>query len=345
MVAVIRGFGSAVPSEVTQQELWDLFFADHYDGDRRAERLWARAGVQRRHAAVIPYKEDVSQWGTGARMRRFREEAVPLGREALEECLGHAGLGPRDVDLLTVVTCTGYGTPGLDILLARDLGLREDVQRLQIGHMGCYAAVPGLATVCDAVSARDQVGVLLSLELPSLHVQPAGDAVDQIVAHSLFADAAAAVAITVGDHGLGFVDIAAVTDAASTDLMTWDVTDLGFQMGLSPRVPDVLRRHAAPLVDRLLASSGLRPADVRGWAIHPGGPRILEVVADELGLDTSEIADATEVLESYGNCSSATVLLVLQRLLARGSLEPGDPVVAMAFGPGLTLYAALLRMT
>jgi predicted naringenin-chalcone synthase len=333
-----------VPSEVTQQEAWDLFFADHYDGSRLAERIWNRVGVQRRHAAVIPYKEDVRHWGTGARMQRFREEAVPLGREALEACLRDAGLSPTDVDLLTVVTCTGYGTPGVDILLARDIGLRDDLQRLQIGHMGCYAAVPGLAAVSDAVTARDRVGVLLALELPSLHVQPPGQAVDQIVAHALFSDAAAAVAITPGEGGLGFVDIAAVTDPASAGLMTWDVTDLGFQMGLSPKVPDVLQRHAAPLVERLLAPSGLRPADVRGWAIHPGGPRILEVVARELGLDPAEIADAAEVLKGYGNCSSATVLLVLQRLLERHPLEPGDPVVAMAFGPGLTLYAALLRM-
>ena len=345
MVAVIRGLASAVPSEVTQRELWDLFFADHYEDDRRAERIWNHVGVERRHAALIPYKEDVRDWGTGARMRRFTEEAVPLGREALEACLDDAGLTPKDVDLLTVVTCTGYGTPGLDILLARDIGLREDVQRLHIGHMGCYAAVPGLAAVSDAVTARDQVAVLLSLELPSLHIQPPGDAVDQIVAHALFADAAAAVAVTPGEAGLAFVDIGAVTDSASADLMTWDVTDLGFQMGLSPKVPDVLRRHAAPLVDRLLAPSGLRPADVRGWAIHPGGPRILEVVAEELGLDTADIAEAANVLKDYGNCSSATVLLVLQELLTRRSLEPGDPVVAMAFGPGLTLYAALLRMT
>lgn len=344
MVAVIRGIGSAVPSEVSQQDTWDLFFADHYDGSRLAERIWNRVGVQHRHAAVIPFKEDVRHWGTGARMQRFRAEAVPLGREALEACLRDAGLSPSDVDLLTVVTCTGYGTPGLDILLARDIGLRDDVQRLHIGHMGCYAAVPGLAAVSDAVNARGRVGILLALELPSLHIQPPGQAVDQIVAHALFSDAAAAVVVAPGEGGLEFVDIAAVTDSSSADLMTWDVTDLGFQMGLSPKVPDVLQQHAAPLVERLLAPSGLGPADVRGWAIHPGGPRILEVVAGELGLDAADIADAAEVLKSYGNCSSATVLLVLQRLLERRSLEPGDPVVAIAFGPGLTLYAALLRM-
>jgi predicted naringenin-chalcone synthase len=49
------------------------------------------------------------------------------------------------------------------------------------------------------------------------------------------------------------------------------------------------------------------------------------------------------VLRDFGNCSSATVLLVLDRVL-RDGIDPGDHVVAMAFGPGLTLYAALFRV-
>ena len=343
MVAVLRGLGSAVPTEMAQEDTWDRFFAEHYGDDPLAERIWARAGVERRHAVVVPYKEDARAWTTAARMERFRDEALPLGRDAVELSLADAGVEPNAVDLFTVVTCTGYGTPGLDILLARDAGFRDDVQRLQVGHMGCYAAIPGLGAVADAVTARERTGVLLSLELCSLHVQPPSDAVDQMVAHALFADAAAAAVVTPGGEGLRFVDIAAVTDVSTAALMTWDVTDLGFRMGLSPEVPDVLQRHVAPLTQRLLAPHGLRPQDVRGWAIHPGGPRILDVVAEQLGLQPDDVADAEEVLRSYGNCSSATVLLVLQRILSRRSFDAGDPVVVMAFGPGLTLYAALFQ--
>ena len=47
-----------------------------------------------------------------------------------------------------------------------------------------------------------------------------------------------------------------MTDVATADHMTWDVTDLGFRMGLSPRVPDVLAAHVATLVDDLLARHG-----------------------------------------------------------------------------------------
>jgi predicted naringenin-chalcone synthase len=119
--------------------------------------------------------------------------------------------------------------------------------------------------------------------------------------------------------------------------MTWDVTDLGFRMGLSPRVPDVLSRHVADDVGELLAGAGLRVGDVAGWAVHPGGPRILDVVRDRLGLEEEQLTASRRVLAEHGNCSSATVLLVLEEL---GDVD--GPVVAMAFGPGLTLYATLL---
>ncbi len=342
VVPVIAGLGSAVPTEVSQEDLWDGFFAEHYRGNPLAERLWRRAGVTSRHGVAVPWKEDVREWGTAARIERFVEEAVPLGREALRACLEESRLAPQEVDALTVATCTGYATPGLDILLARELGLAEDTQRLHVGHMGCYAALPSLATLADAATARNSTGLLLCLELSSLHVQDDSHEVDQIIAHSLFSDAAAAVAVRPGGAGLEVVDVAARTDIQSAALMTWDVTDRGFRMGLAREVPEVLERHAGPLVGSLLARHGLSPEEVAGWAIHPGGPRILEAVAAPLGLGEDELDFSRSVLRDFGNCSSPTVLLVLQRLLEHRPLRQDDHVVCVAFGPGLTLYAMLL---
>jgi predicted naringenin-chalcone synthase len=143
--------------------------------------------------------------------------------------------------------------------------------------------------------------------------------------------------------GLDIVDVVARTDVSAVDHMTWDVTDLGFRMGLSPAVPDVLARHAAPVVGELLERNGLSVADVAGWAIHPGGKRIVSVVGETLGLSEAALAPSYGVLADVGNCSSATVLFVIDRLRSTRRLQPGDPIVAMAFGPGLTLYATLLR--
>jgi predicted naringenin-chalcone synthase len=274
-------------------------------------------------------------------MERYIAEALPLGKDAVGAAVDDAGVRADEVGLFAVASCTGYATPGLDILLARDLGMDPGVQRLGIGHMGCYAAIPGLATVADFVSMHQQPAVLLCCELPSLHVQPATDEVQQMVAHALFADAAAAIVLVPDGAGLAVLDVASHTDADTSAMMTWDVTDLGFRMGLSPEVPDVLAQHVRPVVTRLLAGHHLTIEDVVGWAVHPGGPRILDVVAEQLELPDDALVPSAEVLRDHGNCSSATVLMVLNEILRRGE-TPTGPTVVMAFGPGLTLYAALL---
>lgn len=338
MSAVVTGSGSALPATLDQEAAWEGFFARHYEGVRAARRIFAGAGVRTRHAVANPVDEDISGWSTGARMARYVQEALPLGKQAVAGALDSAGLSPGDVGMFTVATCTGYATPGLDIRLASDLGMPAGVQRLLVGHMGCYAALPGLAAVGDYVTARARPAVLLCCELTSLHVQPAQRDLQQVVAHALFSDAAAAVVVEPGaGRGRRLAGVVARTDSSTADHMTWDVTDLGFRMGLSPRVPDVLSRHVGGVVDELLTEAGLRIEDVAGWAVHPGGPRILDVVRDELGLAEDQMAASRRVLAEHGNCSSATVLLVLDELAG-----VDGPVVTMAFGPGLTLYAALL---
>ncbi len=356
--ASLTGAGHALPAPMDQQGLWDGFFREHYADDRVARAVWRKSGIVTRRGVVDPTQEDISSWGTGARMQRFLAEALPLGKEAVGLALADAGLAASDVGLFGVASCTGYVTPGLDILLARDLGMTEDVQRLHIGHMGCYAALPGLGAVSDFTAARGRPSVLLCLELTSLHVQPSTqtarsgrptpDDLQQMVAHALFSDAAAAVVLQpsvagASPPGLEVVDVVARTDVGTADHMTWDVTDLGFKMGLDPRVPDVLARHARPVVSDLLVRHGLAVPDVAGWAVHPGGRRIVEVVGEVLDLSEEHLAPSYDILRDVGNCSSATVLLVLERLQHSRDLASGDTVVALAFGPGLTLYATLLR--
>ena len=276
-------------------------------------------------------------------MRRFSDEALPLGKEAVSSCLAASGVEPVDVGLLTVVTCTGYANPGLDVMLARDLGMAPSVERVQVGHMGCYAALPGLAVVADAAAARAKTAVLLCVELSSLHAQPPSDDDGQTVAHALFSDAAAAVVVRPGGPGLEVVDIAARTDPAHSELLRWDITDHGFRLRLSPELPSAIEPHVAPMVGELLAANGLRPSDVAAWAVHPGGPRIVDKVGERLSLDEDALRPTRAVLAAHGNCSSPAVLLVLERILAQGDLHDGDYAVCLAFGAGLTLYAALLR--
>jgi predicted naringenin-chalcone synthase len=350
--AHVAGFGSARPGPpLEQSDVWRRCFAPHFAGDRVAERIFLGAGVRRRHAAVNPIMEDISDWSTGDRMRRYVSEAMPLGKEAVAAALADAGLAPDDVGMFAVVSCTGYATPGLDIRIAADLGMGLDVQRLLVGHMGCYAAIPGLGAAADFATSRGRPAVALCLELTSLHVQPRTRDKGQLVTHALFGDAAAAVVVRPGPApgsgrgDLEVLDIAALTDPSTADHMTWEVTDRGFRMGLSPEVPAVLGCHVGGAVLGMLERNGYTASDVDAWAVHPGGPRILSTVAEKLALPDGALGASYRVLAEAGNCSSATILLILEAMRDTGSLRPGRIAVAMAFGPGLTLYAALLRAT
>ncbi len=343
MRAVVAGLASSFPATVAQDAVWDALFARTLGGSRLARRLWGSAGVATRHGVALPAFDDIRDWSTEERMSRFVDEALPLGKEAVASCLDDAGLEPAEVGLLTVVSCTGYASPGLDVLLARDLGIPSSAERLHVGHMGCYAALPGLAVVSDAAVARGKTAVMVCVELCSLHVQPETDDIGQVVAHALFSDAAAAVAVTPGGPGLEVVDIAARTDASHCELLRWDVTDSGFRVQLSPDLPDAFKGHVAPMVIELLEAHGLAPPDVAAWAIHPGGPRIIDAVGEGLRLEEAALGPTRDVLRSHGNASSPTVLLVLQQIVAGGALGEGDYVVCLAFGAGITLYAALLR--
>jgi predicted naringenin-chalcone synthase len=178
----------------------------------------------------------------------------------------------------------------------------------------------------------------------SLHLSPSDDA-ESLTSFALFGDAAAALLIGHGADATGpeIVDTYCAADFASADQMSWTITDQGFVMGLSPRVPVSLRRNIAGVVEGLLAPHGLRASDITHWITHPGGPSILTVIQRQLELSDEQMALSWQTLRDHGNCSSATVLLILEALLRSGKPRRGEWGVMMAFGPGLTLETCLLR--
>ncbi len=83
--------------------------------------------------------------------------------------------------------------------------------------------------------------------------------------------------------------------------------------------------------------------EAAAFAIHPGGPRILDLVQDRLHLSDPQVACSRSVLLSRGNMSSATLPHIWQELLRGDTLGDGQAVISLAFGPGLTLCGAVLR--
>lgn len=314
---------------------------------RQMERLFLATKVERRQSAVdLPTYYEHPR-GTGDRMAEYATAGYALGRAASERALHALGgrLTAAEISDLVVVSCTGYNAPGLDIQIARDLGMPRDVRRVVVGHMGCFGALVGLRQCLAAVRANaGATAALLSVELTSLHFAPTLDP-EVLTSFALFGDAAAMAVVAMDERADGpeLVGTYCSADFAAADQMSWTITDQGFMMGLSPRVPVSLRRNIGGVVGELLAPHDLTTRDVAHWIIHPGGPAILDVIQRKLELSDEQMAENWAVLREHGNCSSATVLLILERLLRSGRPRRGEWGVMMAFGPGLTLETALLR--
>jgi predicted naringenin-chalcone synthase len=352
--ATIRAIGTAVPATTLQQDaVRDLFSAQPglgRLGSRIVPAAFDASAVEHRHtvldeldatAAAGPFRDAdglLHSPSTGTRNDRYRELAPALYVESARDALERAGVDAADVTHVVTVSCTGFTQPGPDLAIVTELGLRRTVFRHHIGFMGCCAAFPALRSAA-AFAEADPTAVVLVVcaELCTLHVRASNDP-DQIVANSVFGDGAAAAVVTADGPGLRLDAFATTVVPEGASEMAWNIGDEGFEMVLSTAVPKLVGATVAEAVGPLLDGPA---ADVPVWAVHPGGRAILDRTQDALGLPDSAMVSSRAVLRDHGNMSSATVLFVLRHALDAG-IEDGTPVVALAFGPGLTVESAAL---
>ncbi len=338
--------GTAVPAHRISQEQACRFMAACFPADqalaRRLRYLYRCSQIQFRHSCGAEFGEmpgDLTgEAGTAQRMATYEKQALPLAEAAARQALQGA-FQPDEITHLIVVTCTGFFAPGPELALVERLGLRRQVRRLQIGFMGCQAALQGLQ-VADAICRSDAEAVVLlvCVELCTLHFCRTPTE-ENLVVNSLFADGAAAAVLSAPGRRQG-QGLCALEGFASdvvpdtAEVLSWRIGDRGFRMGLDAAAPKAVGRAVPAFVAGLLAAGGWERDQVAFWAVHPGGRAILEAVERALKLPVAALESARAVLREYGNMSSPTLLFVLERLLAQG--RPGRGV-ALAFGPGLSL--------
>jgi prepilin-type processing-associated H-X9-DG protein len=208
--------------------------------------------------------------------------------------------------------------------------------------MGCHGAMNGLRVARAIVESDVRARVLVTaVELCSLHQQYGWDR-ERVVANALFADGSASIVVDTSPGASRPVVVRATGSMLcpdSGDLMAWKIGDHGFEMHLSARVPRAIEANLGNWLERWLASAGLSIEDVGAWAVHPGGPKILTAVAEAVRLDETAMAPSRSILARYGNMSSPTVLFILEAFARER--RPG-PWVALGFGPGLAIEAALV---
>lgn len=335
-IARINAFGTAVPGADAHAG-YTRYAARQIADPREAklfDRMTERGGIDHRYSVLAPVDVamDPGSFYAGARSPGTAERMAIYAREAPELALAAIGELPdiSDITHLVVASCTGFMAPGLDQVIARRLGLASDVERISIGFMGCYAGVTLLRTAAHVVRGNPDARVLaVSVELCTLHLQEDAS-LEQLLAMGQFADGAAAALVTGSGPGLVLGDGISAALEDSGDLITWAIGETGFVMQLSGAVPG---RLVEALSDDATAAQLRRDGAIDAWAVHPGGKSILDAVERALAVPADALDTSRAILREFGNMSSATVLFVMQRMMAQ---RPANGV-ALAFGPGLAM--------
>ena len=333
-----------------------------HNGDaRKLKTIFKASGIAYRHSVIEDYgrTNDFTFYSqaenfepvptTEKRINLFRANAVKLSKAAVDSLLSqYRSVKLQQVTHLIVVCCTGMYAPGLDIDLVKQLKLKSTVQRTAINFMGCYAAFNALK-IADAFCKTDPEAKVLIVctELCSLHFQREGTE-DNILANALFGDGSAALLVesnTTSSLKLQIEDFHSDLSKDGEQFMAWTVGDLGFEMKLSAYVPDIIKGGIKELTNSLLKKISKTLSDIKHFAIHPGGRKILQVIETELGIEKQQNASAYKVLEQYGNMSSPTVLFVLNDVITHlTTANRSERILSFAFGPGLTLESMVLNI-
>jgi predicted naringenin-chalcone synthase len=283
------------------------------------------------------------------RMKAFENTAVKLAVDAARKALDDWGGSKEDITHL-IITCTsGWREPGIAVSIIHELGLSLDCQKAELNFNGCFCGATCLRMGTDAIRAGNATGVLVvAVEVSSTHYDVSAIDDSSLVAHSLFADGAAAIVLAPSGRwkykqtGMSLVpnstDLLGLYPPIHPDQSSYRMIlnkDVGnhlgnyFREGLGTKILEKVYR------DRTQSAPAL--------AIHPGGPAILNYVGKALqdsGWKGNALDSSYQSLHSLGNLGAAAMLFVLSRRLNH---VDENELVTMAFGPGVTVEWAMLE--
>ena len=334
----------SVPEHVITMEE-TLEFAERVHAGKRqlplALRLIQNTGVRKRHL-VQPIEQTLRHPGFEERNRIYELESKKRCPGVIEEALGNAGLGARDIDVIIYVSCTGFLMPSLTAWLINRMGFRSDTRQIPIAQLGCAAGGAAINRAHDFCRAYPGSNVLIvSCELCSLCYQPEDDGVGSLLSDGLFGDAvAAAVVRGSGGTGMALERNASYLIPDTEEWISYAVRATGFHFQLDRRVPGTME-PLAPVLRELATGHGWDVRNLDFYIIHAGGPRILDDLSRFLDVDRKMFRHSWATLSEYGNIASAVVLDALRRLFEEDMPMSGATGIVAGFGPGITAEMAL----
>ena len=354
----IISIGTALPPFRHEQQNIMKFMQNAYalnEVEKRKIRfLYNQSGISSRYSVIPDYSRSVSEWKfyphsenlepfplIEQRMAFYEKYAPPISVDAIRKCITDK-IQPQEITHLITVSCTGMSAPGLDLQLVDLLELNRNIFRTSVNFMGCYAAIHAMKianAICN--SEAHALVLIVCTELCTLHFQREAT-MDNIASSLLFSDGSAAMIMSSEDHPIPGLHIkkfySEVVPKGKKD-MAWELSSTGFLMTLSGYVPELIEEDFNGLLARAFAGTTYGMDNIHHWCIHPGGKKILKSIEKSTGLKEEQLRESYEVLNDYGNMSSATILFVLQKILQRmhSNKAIGQNVFGAAFGPGLTM--------
>lgn len=301
---VITGWGAALPSRVvTNHDLEQTL-------DTSDEWIVERTGIRERRVG-----------GTTADL------SVESGRRALEM----AGVDPADIDALVLATTTpDRRVPATASTVQEQLGLTCGAHDV---NAACSGWVYGLVTAHGLLALGAERVLLIGTDTLS-RITDWNDRNTAV----LFADGSGATVIEAVDGPGQLLAWDLDSDGSAEEFL---YADTGGTLQMEGR--EVFRR-AVRIMEKSGSASmkqaGITPDDIALVVPHQANIRIISAACDRLGID---VAKAALVLDRTGNTSSASIPLALADALDNDRVRPGDLVLFVGFGAGMSAASAIVR--
>lgn len=292
--------------------------------------LAGNSGIEKRHFCVESLE---LAWSRNAEelSQAYEKDAPALAADAVRLALHKAGIEPDKVDALFLCSCTGFLCPGVSSHVAEILGLRGDVFLQDMTGLGCGAAVP-LMRAAEGVTAVNPQAVVVTV---AVEVCSAAFFIEDdfgvLISTCLFGDGASAVIWSGESDGWQVSHFQSLHLPEEREKIRFTNAGGKLRNQLAKSVPQL----ASSVVERLYA---MRSAEPDTLVTHGGGRDVIEALERVLPIDS--LSYAREVMSQYGNLSSPSVFVALEKCLES---EPDiERLWVCSFGAGFSAHSCEL---